>query len=1137
MNRVYVCLAAAVLLFSSAAFAQSAPPSADTYANSMKNNIGVNYGNSPLLVVQTHGNNSYLQFNLSTVPVGATINKATLRLFVDALVTSGSFDVYQLNTSWSESTLTFSNAPPLGVSATGSHPVAVSKLNQFVVVDITSLVQGWQSGAIANNGIALALTSTTGSFSFDSKESVFTSHQPELEIVLTGVAGPQGPAGPQGVQGTAGATGPAGSTGATGAQGVAGAIGPQGIKGDSGATGPQGTQGLTGNTGATGATGLTGATGATGAQGPLGLTGAQGSAGLNGTNGTGFNFRQAFDNSATYAAYDVVTYNGSSYDATVAIPAGGATPDMNPSWTLMAEAGTNGANGAPGSNGAQGLQGPQGIQGSTGNTGATGPQGVAGPIGPQGIKGDTGATGTQGPQGLIGNTGATGPIGPQGIKGDTGAIGPQGTQGIQGLTGNTGATGTVGPMGLPGQQGPAGNDGAAGTNGTGFNFTGLFNPSTTYNAFDVVTYQGSTYDATTSIPASTTTPDIAPGWVLMAQMGAAGTPGLPGPAGAIGPAGSNGATGATGAKGDTGAVGSQGPIGVDGATGPTGPAGPQGLQGATGDINARMIFPSFYPGNLTGTWVGGQFTLDQAITVLRIAAVAKTPTGAACPAAVFRLTNSTKGQDLVLAPGQNWSDTGAMVMTFAAGDVLQASLRTGSTCASNTGADANLLVEYKMQAAGDTDACAGTSCNGFCTTTSADSANCGACGTACTSGTPCIDGGCGLASAGGACTSAAQCSSGMCTSGVCVAGCPAGQMLCGTVCVNEATDTNNCGACGNVCASGQTCSNGACTLVCGAGLTACNGACVNLATSTSNCGNCGTVCTTNNDVAACLAGACAVQSCNPGFQDCNHNSADGCEVNTNNDARNCGACGNVCITGQSCSNGACVGGAIGATCTSSAGCASNACDLVTSKCVSSTCVDQRKDGAETDIDSGGGTCGACAVGKACLQNPDCLTTACDAVSFTCVATQCTDHQKDGAETGVDCGGGTCPACGLGQACNLDTDCTGGACDAITHACVSSQCVDHQKDGNETDIDCGGGICSACAVGKICIANTDCTSNACDGITFTCDTNQCFDHKKDGAETDVDCGGGTCSACAVGLRCSTSLDCQPGHFCNASKVCQ
>ena len=777
MKRACICLAAAVLLLASAVLAQSAPPSADTYSNAAAGDTGVNYGSAVLLVVQTGGNNAYIQFNLSDLPTGSTVSKATLRLFVDALVTSGSFDVYQLNKSWSESTLTHNNAPALGVSATGGHPVAVSKVNQFVLVDITSLVQGWQNGTIANNGIALATTTSKGSFSFDSKESIFTSHQPELEIVLNAPAGAPGPQGPQG---------------------------PQGLTGNTGATGP------TGPIGPIGPTGNTGATGATGSQGPVGSNGAPGT---NGTNGTGFNFTSAFNPSASYNAYDVVTYQGATYDANTAIASNAGTPDQNSQWVLMAAAG---AAGTPGANGAPGSTGPQGPQG---------------------------------------------------------------------------------PQGNPGPQGAAGTNGLNGLNGTN---------------------------------------------------------------------------------------------GADGAQGSPGP------QGATGDVNARMIFPSFYPGNLTGTWIGGQFTLDQAITVLRIAAVAKTATGVTCPGAVFRLTNSTKGQDLVLSPGQNWSDTGAMVMTFNAGDVLQASLRTGSTCTSNTGADANLLVEYKMQAAGDTDsACAGTTCNGFCTTTTADSSNCGACGTACTSGTPCIDGGCGLASAGGACTSAAQCSSGTCTGGVCVSGCPVGQLMCGTVCVNEQTDQNNCGACGTVCNAGTTCTSGvcvtsfcaggtvcngvcvntgtdpnncghcnyvcqagqtcaagtcgvvcsagqtlcgsnnlffcantqtdpnncggcgivcgggqscvnsACTVSCAAGLTNCSGACVSLATSTTNCGACGNTCPTINDTPACQAGACSVAVCNPGFADCNKNFADGCEVNTNTDANNCGGCGVKCSGGQICSSGAC----------------------------------------------------------------------------------------------------------------------------------------------------------------------------------------------------------------------------------------
>jgi hypothetical protein len=503
-----------------------------------------------------------------------------------------------------------------------------------------------------------------------------------------------------------------------------------------------------------------------------------------------------------------------------------------------------------------------------------------------------------------------------------------------------------------------------------------------------------------------------------------------------------------------------------------------------------MIFPSFYPGNLTGTWVGGQFTLDQAITVLRIAAVAKTPTGATCPAAVFRLTNSTKGQDLVLTPGQNWSDTGAMVMTFNAGDVLQASLRTGSTCASNTGADANLLVEYKMQAQGDTDACSGTSCNGFCTSFSSDPSNCGTCGTACPTGQAC-------------------------TNGACPGNCTGGQVFCNGACTNEQTDNNNCGACGNICKSGGSfCAAGACVALLPNG-----GAC-----------NAGAQCLSGN----CTGGICTA-ACGAGQVLCN-----GACVNEQTDPNNCGGCSIVCISGQSCNAGACVGQPIGGPCSGNAACASNVCDLVTSKCVGSLCVDQRQDGAETDIDCGGGTCTACGVGKKCQANTDCTTNACDFVTGLCAVSTCSDQRKDGNETDVDCGGGgACATCAIGKGCQLDTDCSSNACNAATSTCVSNQCADNRKDGAETDVDCGGGICSACTLGLHCGVDNDCSSNACDAISFTCVSNQCSDHQKDGTETDIDCGGSnSCARCSVGQACLISSDCSIGHTCNvSSKLCQ
>jgi len=43
------------------------------------------------------------------------------------------------------------------------------------------------------------------------------------------------------------------------------------------------------------------------------------------------------------------------------------------------------------------------------------------------------------------------------------------------------------------------------------------------------------------------------------------------------------------------------------------------------------------------------------------------------------------------------------------------------------------------------------------------------------------------------------------------------------------------------------------------------------------------------------------------------------------------------------------------------------------------------------------------------------------------APTCTDGAANGEETGVDCGGSVCPACGLGMPCVVDSDCTSGAC--------------------------------------------------------------------------------------------------------------
>jgi hypothetical protein len=142
-----------------------------------------------------------------------------------------------------------------------------------------------------------------------------------------------------------------------------------------------------------------------------------------------------------------------------------------------------------------------------------------------------------------------------------------------------------------------------------------------------------------------------------------------------------------------------------------------------------------------------------------------------------------------------------------------------------------------------------------------------------------------------------------------------------------------------------------------------------------------------------------------------------------------------------------------------------------------TCFDGVTDWDETDTDCGGAWCTACADGKHCLANNDCVSSLCNPGPLTCSPATCLNGMQDGGETDVDCGG-PCPTCTNGLKCLANSDCTSGACDFLSGVCVASLCLDQRKDGSETDIDCGGPACPTCANGKLCFFNSDCTEGWC-----------------------------------------------------------
>lgn len=293
----------------------------------------------------------------------------------------------------------------------------------------------------------------------------------------------------------------------------------------------------------------------------------------------------------------------------------------------------------------------------------------------------------------------------------------------------------------------------------------------------------------------------------------------------------------------------------------------------------------------------------------------------------------------------------------------------GTSCAGSpeihqAGACVNGTCSFVCTAESDAGAiqyrdCNGTAADGCESDVNQDSKNCGACGHACGVGEHCFLGHCGcyepLVDCGGTCvdTSSADSNCGACGT-VCQKpavvcspmpkltryGCVAaecGQLKCASGaadcngdlddgCASDGCETllntnDNCGGCGVACGPLQECryESGVmkCVDTCAKyGLDVCGatdespGKCSDLLTDELNCGMCGVRCETNaaiHVVGSCEHGLCKTE-CESGFDDCNGDPIDGCEVDLRIQPANCGVCGHACdlAAGQPCIDGRCL---------------------------------------------------------------------------------------------------------------------------------------------------------------------------------------------------------------------------------------
>ncbi len=385
--------------------------------------------------------------------------------------------------------------------------------------------------------------------------------------------------------------------------------------------------------------------------------------------------------------------------------------------------------------------------------------------------------------------------------------------------------------------------------------------------------------------------------------------------------------------------------------------------------------------------------------------------------------------------------------------------------------------------------CDSNAANGCEARTDSDRANCGACGNACGAGQ-------------------------VCSNGACATSCTPGLTECNGACHDLTTDPSACGACNTVCAAGAGatafCASGACGVRCAAGLGNCDGdatnGCETALDTTANCGGCGVACSFANASATCGANGCAFGACSAGHADCDGTTVNGCEVNTQSDLANCGACGNACAAGQVCSNGACA-----ATCMTGLTNCSNSCrNVQTDPSACGDCATQCPSGPHASPLCGAGSCSiVCATGFG----------------------NCDGNATTGCETALDsisnCGGCgiACSYANASATCGA-TGCAFGACNA-----GFADCDNNAANGCEANTLGDRNNCGAC--GNACAAGQVCSSGAC---TATCMTgltncsNSCRNLQTDPSACG-DCatqcpsgpnGASICSAGTCGITCSAGF---------------
>lgn len=146
-----------------------------------------NFGDAPTLMVQgakgpdsDAGRWSFLRFDLSSLPEGTSIHKATLRLPVAAVAVPGTLELHLVLEDWEEASLTAAGAPVY--SPVSALEVTAADAGHSLIFDISDELQDWVSDheISPNHGILLLPGPDGLEIELGSRDG--TAPQPVIEI-------------------------------------------------------------------------------------------------------------------------------------------------------------------------------------------------------------------------------------------------------------------------------------------------------------------------------------------------------------------------------------------------------------------------------------------------------------------------------------------------------------------------------------------------------------------------------------------------------------------------------------------------------------------------------------------------------------------------------------------------------------------------------------------------------------------------------------------------------------------------------------------------------------------------------------------------------------------------------------------